>query len=557
MPFVRLIFALVLVLSRLACDQGARAHIPYLAQKGDVEHAIELYKEHAKEQGGHDFEILNKLGDALLKKGSLSAKAEEQMLALYGAGYAAHSSALLSIETALKSEHLQIQLAAIHLLARFDDDRCHSILSHAMSSPFLYTRMEAAHQLCLRKSHLALGQIEALMHRVPKELRFYFPPFFALIGTKEGTQLLKTLLDDSDLDVRTESILSVARSGVEELLPFIRSIATHPNLQEQEAAAYALGELKDVNSLPKLQKLARSSDPNVSLAALRALYVLGDLQAKDKIIERAREENLFAIHLLGEIEGSQEALVALLKSSRQNIRFGATWALLKLRDPRAAEPLKEWLLPSTIDIGFAPASSSARSLVAWRVIPSAHEQQNRVPFDIIGASRALREQMLRDALELPLDAFLSVASSVLSAHQFELIPFLVRLIENLESPKGSELLRRCAQKGSVPLVRAYCTLALFRMGDGNSYASAVKAYLEQGQGKELIRFRTIEPKQMRPLVSAYELTPEEHSRLFIETLETLAERSDDKGLDLILDQILRGNPKNRPLLAGILLKALQ
>ena len=551
------VFLFGFLVSGYAEEPINRAHIPYLAQRGELKKSLELYRTYRAQEVRHDFEILTQVGTILLEKGALSDQAETQLLALYGSAYASLSSTLSILETALKSQHLQTQLTAVQLLSRFDDDRCSSLLNKAMGSNFFYTRMEAAHQLCMRKDRLAVGQIESLMHRVPKELRAYFPPFFGLIGTSDGTKILKSLLDDDDQMVRVESILSVARNRREDLLPIIRSMATHPSPSEQEACAYALGELSDSHSIPRLNALTSSPNVSVQLAAYRALYLLGEEGAKEPIVELAKQENLFAINLLNEIPDSEGVLISLLKSKNPHVRMGAAISLMKRRDPQVTDPIIELLIHDSRDLGYFPVSSSGNSLVAWKVLPSLQQHQNKVDYDLKGITLTLKECVLRDCLELPESAFLKIAHAIFNSKQFELIPLLIRLIENLESKESLNLLKWHYQNSGVPLIRAYCNLSLYRLKEKGPFENGVRLWLKTNQGKELIRFRPIDPKKHHFTYSPYELTPQEHSRLLIETCETLANRHDEKSIDLILDLLENGNPKNQYLLAGLLLKALQ
>ena len=56
---------------------------------------------------------------------------------------------------------------------------------------------------------------------------------------------------------------------------------------------------------------------------------------------------------------------------------------------------------------------------------------------------------------------------------------------------------------------------------------------------------------------SYILTPKETSRLLIETYETLVQSHKIEGVDILLTAIRLGHEKNRFLLAGLLLKAIQ
>ena len=62
---------------------------------------------------------------------------------------------------------------------------------------------------------------------------------------------------------------------------------------------------------------------------------------------------------------------------------------------------------------------------------------------------------------------------------------------------------------------------------------------------------------LRFIFGGYELTPEETSRLYIDTMETFAKGQDDQGLFVILNAIKSGNSKNKYALAGLLIRTNQ
>jgi hypothetical protein len=117
------------------------------------------------------------------------------------------------------------------------------------------------------------------------------------------------MMDDSFHMTRIEAILNAARFGRDDLLPMIRARATHLNIAEQEACASAIGWLKDSKSLKLLYSLNQSPTETVQLAAKRSLLLLGEESVKEEIVKLAREGNLFAITLLGDILGMQDALL--------------------------------------------------------------------------------------------------------------------------------------------------------------------------------------------------------------------------------------------------------
>lgn len=536
-----------------------KLHILYLLQSREFNRSIDLYREYQQALGRHDFEILQQMALIILEQGARTQDPETQLTSIYGSGIAGIAASIDILEAGIYSPEPQTQIAAIQLLGNLQDDRCEALLTRAMSSDYFLTRMEAAYQLALRKSRTAVGQIESLMYKVPPQMRFFFPQFFALIGTSDAISLLKTMMDDQFHMTRIEAILSAARFGRDDLLPMIRTRATHLNVAEQEACATAIGLLKDSKSISLLKTLSQSPSVNVKLAASHALYSLGEESAKLEIATLAKEGNLFAINLLGDMQGMQETLLPLLKDDDLQVRFNAVFALLKLNDPRAVETLLEFLIRDSRDLGFQPQYSVGNSLMAWKIIPSAQQHQQEGPYDLVSISVSVREHLLRECLELPANEFLSIASILFDSKQGDLIPLLISLMENLQTPEAIELLEAKAQKAGAPLTRAYCNLALLRLKKGEQYKTAVLNWISMKKNTEMIRFRPLLPRNVRisEKATAYELTPEEHSRLLIECYQTIALEHDERSIDIILEGLKSGHGKNRAVLAGLLIQAIQ
>lgn len=535
----------------------SKQHIVYLMQCREFTASIDLYEKYKASLGRHDFEILQQMAVILLEQGARSADPEEQLLSIFGSGLAGISSSLDILEEGLRSPSPQTQMASIQFLAHMQDDRSDELLTKAMSSNFFFVRMEAAYQLALRKHRKAVGQIEALMHRIPTQFHFFFPEFFALIGTSDAIGVLRHLMDDSDVAARIESILSAARHGRDDLLPMIRAYATHLNIAEQEACVSALGFLKDSRSLPLLNKLFDSPSPNVKLSAARSLYILGDTNKKETIVEMARAEDLFAISTLGDLPDSADILVELLNSPNLQTRFNAGISLLKHKDSRCLPTVMEILIRDTRDLGFQPQSSLGKSLTAWKVIPSARQHSIDGVYDLPSISLGLREQILKECLELNEKDFLYVAEKIFDSRQSELIPLLVLLIQNLQTPEAIHLLQKKAQKAGAPLVRAYCNLACYRLNLPGPYETSLRQWINQQKRTEMIRFRPMGQWNLRFADSSYEVNPEESSKLLIESFQALADKHEEKSIDTLLKVIHEGNSKNRFILAGLLIRAVQ
>ncbi|MBY0528728.1 MAG: HEAT repeat domain-containing protein [Rhabdochlamydiaceae bacterium] len=541
-------------------EQGInKLHILYLMQGKEIDRSIALYKQYQQFLGRHDFEILQQMALILLDLGTKSSDPEQQLISIYGTQIAGINASIDILESAILSPHPQTQMAAIQSLSHLQDDRSEELLTKAMASDFLFTRMEAAQQLAVRKSRSAVGQIEALMYRIPPQMRFFFPQFFALIGTSDAITVLKQMMDESFHMTRIEAILSAARFGRDDLLPAIRARITHPFVAEQEACASALGMLKDSTSLEALKRLSASPSTNVQLAALKSLYQLGDASAKQQMMTLALAENLFAISACGYLEGTEEDLARLARHSNIQVRFNATVALLQRRDPRCLIPLKEFLLRDVRDLGYQPQFSVGNALMAWKVIPSAIQHQKADGYDLLTLTLNIREHLLRLCVDLPEPIFLNLAREIFDSRQTELIPLLVSLLENVQTQEALALLQDRAQTAGAPLMRAYCTLSLFRLKQPGPHEQAILSWIDSKKQTEMIRFRPMLPWNVRisEKASAFELTPDENSRLLIECYQTFAQKHDEKSIDIILEALSTGHIKNRSVLAGLLIQALQ
>lgn len=536
-----------------------KLHILYLMQSKEWDKSIDLYRQYKEQLGRHDFEVLQQMGLIILEQGARSSDPELQLISIFGTGIAGVAASVDILEAGITSPHPQTQMAAIQYLGHMQDDRSEELLTKAMSSDFFFTRMEAAHQLAVRKSRVAVGQIESLMYKVPPQMRFFFPQFFALIGTSDAISVLRHMMDEPFHMTRIEAVLSAAKFGRDDLLPAIRSRATHSFIAEQEACATAIGLLKDSKSIPLLQKLSRSSSPNVQLAAQRSLYVLGDESIKKEMFDLAKKEDLFAITTLGEIPGSEDLLYELAKHENMLVRFNAATALLARRDPRSLPILKEFIIRDSRDLGFQPHNSTGNSLMSWKVIPSAVQHQQKDSYDLVTLSLNVREHLLRLSLELPEEDFLKLASAIFDSRQGELIPTLAALLENLQTPQAIALLKSKAQTAGAPLIRAYCSLALLRMKQPGPYEQSILNWIAMRKNTEMVRFRPMLPWNVKisEKSNAFELTPEENSRLLILCYQTLAERHDEMSIDIILEGLKSGHAKNRFVLAGLLICALQ
>ncbi len=561
MPFYRLLlfFFLFLQIHLSAQDltQATKHRILYLMQIGEIKQGIELYRDLAKKNQKQDFSLLEEIGYILLRLGAKQADEESQLLSMYGANIAGTLESMDIYEIGMESPNLQTQMATIGFLSQIQDDRAESLLLKSFASPFLMIRMEGAYALAIRRSHLATGLIDSLMHKLPPFMHVYFPELFAMIGTSDATAILQKLMVSPFLNVRLASYLAAAKFGRDDFLKQIRSSLTHLDLAEQETCAAAIGYLKDSHSIPALVKLSQSKALNVKLAACHSLVKLGKLNYQQFIIEEAKRKNPFAISLLIDISNSSKLLAKLTVDYHLQTRVNAALVLLKKRDIRCVPTLIQILIEDERDLGFEPIYSLGRSLMAWKVIFSSKHYEKKMKRDIRTLTLSLKEKILTDALELPETVFLSIAKIIFEKKEHTLIPLLIHLLENLKTPKAIALLERQCQRTGSPFIRTYAHLALYHLGFKNLHQDFIFHWIEEQKGHEMIRFRPFLPWTEKNKKPSFQLTPEETSSLLMTAYITLASQYENEGIHVLLNALIDGNKKNRYALAGLLLKSIQ
>lgn len=554
MGFCKIILLSLFLTANIFADTPPTPHqIIYAMQAGHMKHSIEMYRTYQKNLGNHDLELVQRMGLILIDQGWRSQDPEVQVLTLFGAGISMNEKALYILEGGLRSSIPQIQLVALSLLSKFQHDEADDILNKALGANHLLIRIEALSHLAEKKHPKAVGQIEALMCKVEEAALPLFPQLFGMVGDAAAIKQLKKLLNHTKLEVRLAAILSAAKYGRDDLLPQIRKLSSHPEAPQQEACAVALGLLHDDTAISRLEALSKSSSSNVQLAALQALYRLGKQSVREQIEQMAQSGSLFAIAALSDISGSEPALKRLLKENQIQVRINACLALLKRQDPSCLPLLTEILVHDPRDLCFDKVTSIGGGLSAWKVVPSGRQnfKDDKIAYEL---SLHMREDALEQALDLSESDFLKVARILFESQQNELIPKLAHLLETLQTPDAIALLKHYRQKAGAPLVRNYCNLALYSMGEEGPYGDQLKEWVLKQQKMELIRFRTYLPWEARE-ASKYELTPEETSKLLVDTFEAFARSQSDKGIDVLLEAIAHGNDKNKYALAGLLIRA--
>lgn len=536
--------------------RSEKASILYQTRLGNITKAAALYCSYKQHIGHEDFELIKQMAAIMVEQGVSSSEPSEYLLAIYGAGISRNPHLLYILEQGLSSNAGLIQLASLHFLEEFHDDRADQAIHKAMSSPFLPIRLEACIWLAKIKHPKASGYIETLYEKVDPSLRAVFSQLFALCGDPRSLTILRHMLTDSDPLVRLAAIISAANAGCEMLLPQIRAICLHPSVLEQEACAAALGEMQDEASASVLEKMSCCNNENVRLSALYALYLLGRIDKQCQIEQIALNRNLYAITLLGKMSGSEETLARLIKSSDLQVRINATLALLERRDNRCMRGMRELLLKDPRDLLVLEQISPGKSLESWKVVTSAKQQFKDRESEAYEHSIKIREKILAKSADLPINDFLCLVQDIFDSKQTELIPSVVELVEKINNRDCIDFLKLQLTKAGAPLTRQCCNLALYRLKEPGPYAKQLYHWVMNEKHSELIDFQPMSLTDFSHQ-ACYSLSPTQKSRLLIDSLSAIAEQRDATSIETLLQVIAHGNPKNRYALAGLLMRAVE
>jgi len=557
--FFRLFSSIALIFCSTAysISETAQKQILHLAAVGEIDEAIKAYLQHSQTSKEHSIDLLEQIGTKIIQLGFKTQDPETCLLSLFGANIARLPVDRKFLTRAFKSSNPLLQSAALQTLSMEEMDDTETILKEGVKSDFLMIRLETLFQLVQRHSRHAMGLVESLKNILHPQLHFFFPEFYALDGSDESINILKQMTHDPNIFVRVSAILSAVKYDRDTLLPVIRAVVTHPHPVEQEAAAFALGFFKDIDAKIKLERLTKSPSPDVRLAASLSLLKLGFFEHKEEIVRLAKSGHPFAISTLSEVGGGNQELVELLKSPHHMTRYRAAYALLKQRDPRCVPTITEILVTPTYDLNLVPFFSPARSLSSFESY-FGPIKETELKNSIASYTNYIKQSLLIEALDLGESYFLNIATTLLSLKKSEMIPILVRLLENLQSKEAIELLKKSTQMPGAPFIRSYANLAMYRLGNFKEFDKATIEFVKDSVSNEMISFQPLDlDPRNKTQKNAFQLTPSERSQLLLETFEALLVRHESEGIDLILECILKGHPNNRYALAGLLLKMIQ
>ena len=469
-----------------------------------------------------------------LEHGARSVIKEEALAALYGANISQNENTISVFSRCLGSKDLDVVIRTLELISQWRDETTGQMIKEASGHPHPLVKLIASACLIERKDPNAVAILESIERRCPKSIRPIFPSLYIKIGSPHADAKVKTALRDNSSAVRLEALRAIASSGRDDFLPQLRRALKRPNPPEQILAALTIAKLKDQRSAEHLKQLLHSPQREVNIAGNYTLAALGSHEHELQLAEFARGGHLSAIQLLSHFEGHEDFFYTLIQQGDATIRLHAAIALLEMQDPRAASELLTILTSQIFE-------EDDHYTVKERFI----SDNERVK------SLILRERLLTLAADLPEETFLKIADGLVEKRQDELIPLLIHLVENMRTENAINFLKKHQQKVGSPLVRQFATLALYRLEEGERYQEDVRRWVKEAAKTTQVHFR---PRAAGDLKTLGELTPDEQTTLFIESVATLA---DEKDVYVLVDAMEEGTPVNRYLLSGLIMRAVQ
>lgn len=537
---LRITFALLLLMTSLAAAPPP-AQILYKMRGGALEEAVAAYKSYKAKKGSHDLLLLRQMALAIITDSSHRAGREIQLLSLWAAAFSLNPEMLPILNQGLKNEDPRDILATLFFLMNFPDDRALALVKEELQSPWLPIQATAAEFLIQKGEKGILEIVARWLDRVDPRAYPLFVPLFAPSEERFATCWMKKFLHSSNPDVRLMALLEAGKRGRDDLLNEIREAAKTGNVQDQEAAAFALGILGDSSSITLLKDLAQTGAPATRLSAAYSLVRLGQTKYSLLIGAAAKEGNLFAIHLLGTLKMESDLLADLQKSADLDIRANSTIALLLAKDERALEGLKELLNPRLKNLVLVATTSPGHALEAFQLKPL-------VTIKDLPCVTLSRRQLIEEASLLAHEPFLTFAREVIVVEDKETVPALIWAVKDIDISFLEEQLKR---PGS-PLARSWATLALYTRKEKGPYKETVHHWFVQMKNLAII---AVTPPSLETSYSSFhQMTRRESCELLMASLDAIASSRDQEAIDSLLEALVKGNPLNRPVIASLLLR---
>jgi hypothetical protein len=495
-----------------------------------------LYRRHLEELSSQLFHTL-----------AQSPNQDAVMMTLLAAASCHHPLSRTLSRAFLNSSSPIVQLTAVQALAVLNTNEATTFLVDALRSDYPIVRLEAAWHIAQKKIPDAFSHLDALSYKLPAPLLSWMPELFAVEGSASSVHKLQQLLFSSEEQVIVETILAIGRHNISSFEDSITQYTSH-SPATLEAIAFCLRNFDTAPSRNRLIELSHHQESCVRIQAALSLSHLGDTSQISQIIDLANQGNLFALFSLQDIDGIIPNIDIHSRTANTNLAL----SLLAKRQIECTSMLIDMLdLPEDEVIGI---SHSLGNSLSYLDLVQAATFPKEFWSTLYEQSLRLKESVLSQTIELPEPAFLAIARTIFSSGRIELYPCLIQLLENQRSEEIIQLLKLEATRVGMPYNRAFATLALMNIGietDENSITSII----ELAREKESQPWRFPLPWMVSPTNPA----PQQHeaatSRLYIEAIDTLAQRASPSAIAILTEELGKAPMHLKPCIVAALLQA--
>jgi len=175
-------------------------------------------------------------------------------------------------------------------------------------------------------------------------IRVLSKPIFSKALKKEIPSLIK----DKDWQIRYHSVMALGIMGDKALIPILIGLIEDQDELIASTAAYSLGEIGHKSAIPTLVKALGIQKPTIQRNALIALSKIG-IPGLESLLTFASNKNhkaslrTIALQEVAFIKSRHAVLplIKLLRDNNSNIRKYTLFALEKINDQRALEPIRK------------------------------------------------------------------------------------------------------------------------------------------------------------------------------------------------------------------------
>lgn len=488
----------------------------------------------------------------VFQKVALQGDLNTTIMTLFAASACHHPFSSILSQKLLHHPHPIVQLCAIQTLSGLNTKDSFAILIEALRSDYPFIRLEAAYQIAKKRTKDSFYHIDALSHKVPEELLVHMPELFALESSPASMKRLLQFLYSEDEELVIHTLLAIGKYHLHSFAD--RLLLMKPSSPAVlEALAFALQAVDREESFTYLHEMLQCSDPCVQTQATVSLLFLGDYSCQDHLKKLTSEGNLFAIDALSELP-SIDFLTYPINECSKIHSLNKAIAMLRQKDASCLPQVKQ-LLSQKEETLLLPSFSTGFTRTYLDIEPLYLYEKEQRPF-LQEQSLALKESLLVQALELHESAFIELATYLLDQQVIDLYPCLIELLVNKRSESAIQLLEKEQHRVGCPYNRAFATLALFSIGNQQ----------EESRLAPILDFsRNVEEKSYRqPLPWASLSTFLEDSRkqqattkarLYIETIEALAQSSSEQAIQTLIDELQKAPTPYVPFVCAALLQA--